>query len=96
MIEPTLHSLTQRRDRLERERHCWRGATVLLAVIVVALVNLGAVTPQPADVRARSLTILDRSGHSRIRLAVDEDEVTHIDMWGPREQPVQRVHLDRP
>jgi hypothetical protein len=47
MIEPTPHSLTQRLDRLERERHCWRGATVLLAAIVVALVNLGAATPQP-------------------------------------------------
>ena len=45
MTEPTLHSLTQRLDRLERERHCWRGASVLLAVIVVALVNLGAATP---------------------------------------------------
>ena len=28
MTEPTLHSLTQRLDRLERERHCWRGASV--------------------------------------------------------------------
>jgi hypothetical protein len=55
------------------------GAAVLLAVIVVALVNLGAAT-QPADVRARSLTILARSGHSRIRLAVDDDEVTHINI----------------
>ena len=59
MIGPTRHSLTQRLDRLERERHCWRGAAVLLAVTVVALVNLGAATPQPSDVRARSLTILD-------------------------------------
>ena len=74
MTEPTLHSLTQRLDRLERERHCWRVASVLLAAIVVALVSLGAATPPPADLRARSLTILDRSGHSRIRLAVDDDE----------------------
>jgi hypothetical protein len=92
MTEPTLHSLTQRLDRLERERHCWRVASVLLAAIVVALVNLGAATPQPADLRARSLTILDRSGHSRIRLAVDDDEVTHIDMWGTSRQPVVSLY----
>jgi len=88
MIGPTRHSLTQRLDRLERERHCWRGAAVLLAVTVVALVNLGAATPQPSDVRARSLTIPDRFGHSRIRSEMDDDEVTHIDMWGPSKRPV--------
>src|SRR5206468_10636074 len=88
MIGPTRHSLTQRLDRLERERHCWRGAAVLLAVTVVALVNLGAATPQPSDVRARSLTIPDRFGHSRIRSEMDDDEVTHIDMWGPSKRSV--------
>lgn len=92
MSDSTLDALTQRLDRLERERHRWQAAAALLAVLVVALVNLGAVIPQPADLRVRSLSILDRSGHPRIRMAVDDDQVTHIDMWGPSKQAVLALY----
>ena len=92
MTEPDLYSLTRRLERLERESRRWKAAASVLAIVAVIVATIGATASPSADIQARSLTILDRVGQTRIRLAMDDDHVTHLDMWGPGKQPVLALY----
>ena len=92
MTEPTFHALTLRLDRLEKESARWRAAAVLFIVLTAGLVSWGAGATQPTDLSLRSLTIIDRTGAPRIRVAVDESKVAHIDLWGPGQRPVLSLY----
>ena len=92
MTEPDLYTLTRRLERLERESRRWKAAASVLALVAITVATVGATSSPPADIQARSLTILDRSGQTRIRMAMDDDQITHLDMWGPGKQPVLALY----
>jgi hypothetical protein len=92
MTDSTLRILTQRLDRLERASRRWKVTAAFLAVVIVAVVSLGAAAPQPTDLQVTSLTITDKAGLPRIRLAVDDKQVAHIDMWGPNKRSILTLY----
>ena len=92
MTDSTLHALTQRLDRLEREGRRWKAAAAVLAMLVVAVATLGAAAPPPTDLHVRSLTVVDRAGLPRIRMAMDDDKVAHIDLWGASKRPILTLY----
>lgn len=65
MTTPTLDTVTQRLDRLEREVRRWRrGATVLIALAAAMLVT-GQSLPKPRLIEAEKFIVKDETGRVR-------------------------------
>lgn len=74
MDDPTVDSLSQRLDRLEREIRWWRRlGTVVVSTLVLAFL-LGATGQKVADeVRAKLFVLVDVDGKDRAALVVTAD-----------------------
>ncbi len=70
MSEPTLDTLTQRLDRLERQARWWRVAGSSTACALVLLMLLGA-AQSPKEIQAKRFTLIDRSGAPAAWLGLD-------------------------
>lgn len=74
MSEPTLNTLTQRLDRLEREVRLWKvlGSTALTALVFIGLAAANP-TSVPDEVRAKRFSVVDTKGELRGALALMAD-----------------------
>lgn len=72
MTEPTLVTLTQRLDRLEREGRRWRLVGALASLVVLALAVMGQAVPRTRSVDAEEFILKDRMGKRRAVLGVTQ------------------------
>lgn len=72
MTEPTLHTLTRRLDRLEREAMGWRIAGIVVAAILL-FVGASPQSPVADKLVARESILVDQLGHQRARLMSGPD-----------------------
>lgn len=69
MTEPTLNTLTERLDRLERQNR-WLKITATIGAASLSVVLLaGGTAPSASDIVAKSLRIIDSQGRPAITLA---------------------------
>ncbi|HXA94340.1 MAG TPA: hypothetical protein VN323_02215 [Candidatus Dormibacteraeota bacterium] len=92
MAEFPLDALARRLDRLERQTRHWKTAAAILAALLGTAGALGVAAPAPADLQARSVTILDRTGAPRIRMAVADNDVTQIELWAARRRSAPTLY----
>lgn len=69
MNEPTLNTLTQRLDRLEREMTWWKALATAGVVILVSLLLLGTTHMRVSEeIRAKRFVLVDKDGKERATL----------------------------
>jgi hypothetical protein len=70
MTEPTLDTLTQRLDRLERENRRWRQCAAVVGLCALGLALAGQARPTPVAkvISAERFSLMDASGRIRASL----------------------------
>ena len=100
MSYPTLNTLTQRLDGLEREVRRWRVLGLMSGATLGVLLLLGAAPPGAPvqdEVRAKIVTLVDAAGHTRAAWFVGPDGEVNLSFFdkGPSagQTGLSRVHL---
>lgn len=100
MTEPTLDTLTQRLDRVEREVRWWRVLGLMSAAMLGVLLFLGAAPPGAPvqdEIRAKIVTLVDAAGYTRAAWFVGPDGEVNFSFFDKGPSPAQtglsRVHL---
>ena len=98
--EPTLDTLTQRLDRLEREVRRWRGLGRISVAMLGVLLVLGAASPGAPiqdEIRAKSVTLVDAAGYTRAAWFVGTDGDVNLSFFDkgslPEQTGLSRVRL---
>lgn len=80
MNEPTMQTLVQRLERVERENHLWKrtGAFVLAGIAGVLLLGQAAPTKGPKQITAERFVLLDASGNPRATLGMGLRETVRL------------------
>jgi hypothetical protein len=77
MNEPTLDALSQRMDRLERDRRWWKCLASLALALLGMITLLGATTGKkaksPVELRAQRLVLVDKVEKARAELRITAD-----------------------
>ncbi|MFQ5873698.1 MAG: hypothetical protein ACE5JL_07840 [Dehalococcoidia bacterium] len=74
MNDPTMQTLVQRVDRLERAHRRWRRAAFALAAALGLLALVGATSPRTVpvadEIRAKRFVLVDEAGRDQARLGM--------------------------
>ncbi len=73
MNDPTVETLAQRLDRLEREVRWWRGIGALALICAATFLLTGQALPKTRIVEAEQFVVKDRKGVARAQLRVGSD-----------------------
>jgi hypothetical protein len=95
MNEPTLPTLVQRLDRLERQGRWWRALAVTSLSALGFFVLLGAGNPGSAELQARKFTLVDPTGEPAASLAFNSDGLPFLSLWGGNSSLVLSLEHNR-